>query len=405
MADAPDHAVAPAQPGPGPLRILMWAAFLACSWTWCIGMFLPVLLTRDFGAWAFAVFAAPNVIGAAAMGIALRNPDRSRAFVERHALACRAFSVVTIAFQCYFGAWLIAGVADAALRTTLLLVFLGVMLFAGSGSEKGRWSPLFASALWLASAALLAAYALRHGMPALPARGELPGGPIGMWPLALVCILGFGACPWLDLTFHSARQALPGRSGGAAFALGFGVFFLAMIFGTLLYAPAVLSQSAGAQHPAAVGSFAAIHIVAQLAFTCSVHLGRAKQRLSDRVPRLGWLGLTGLVSPLAIVAVTLAAALPSYAGLDMHEVVYRGFMVFYGLVFPAYVLCVACGPRAGRAGWMLAAAAVLTAVPCYWMGFIERQTIWMAAGTGIVVACAASSMILRIVRAGSPPAQ
>lgn len=28
---------------------ILWALFLASSWTWCIGMFLPVLLMRDAG--------------------------------------------------------------------------------------------------------------------------------------------------------------------------------------------------------------------------------------------------------------------------------------------------------------------------------------------------------------------
>ncbi|MDB5302268.1 MAG: hypothetical protein JWO87_3931, partial [Phycisphaerales bacterium] len=48
------------------LFALGWGAFLACSWTWCIGMFLPVLLVRDFGEMGWLVFAAPNVVGAAA---------------------------------------------------------------------------------------------------------------------------------------------------------------------------------------------------------------------------------------------------------------------------------------------------------------------------------------------------
>ena len=29
------------------LNTIGWGAYLACSWTWCIGMFLPVLLIRD----------------------------------------------------------------------------------------------------------------------------------------------------------------------------------------------------------------------------------------------------------------------------------------------------------------------------------------------------------------------
>ena len=32
-----------------PLHVLAWACFLGCSWTWVIGMLLPILLVRDFG--------------------------------------------------------------------------------------------------------------------------------------------------------------------------------------------------------------------------------------------------------------------------------------------------------------------------------------------------------------------
>jgi hypothetical protein len=47
---------------------LGWANYLGMSWTWCIGMFLPVLLVRDYGIGAWWIFAIPNVVGAAAMG-------------------------------------------------------------------------------------------------------------------------------------------------------------------------------------------------------------------------------------------------------------------------------------------------------------------------------------------------
>src|SRR5688500_16462821 len=83
-------------------RAIGWALFLAASWTWVIGMFLPVLLVRDFGMWGWIVFAVPNVIGAAAMGWRLRDADASKRFVRGHASACRACSLVTIAYHSFF---------------------------------------------------------------------------------------------------------------------------------------------------------------------------------------------------------------------------------------------------------------------------------------------------------------
>src|SRR3954466_11135783 len=89
-------------PAPSIGSSLSWAAFLACSWTWCIGMFLPVLLIRDYGLAGWWVFAVPNVIGAAAMGTVLRDAQASRRLVAAHRTACRWFSIVTICFHGFF---------------------------------------------------------------------------------------------------------------------------------------------------------------------------------------------------------------------------------------------------------------------------------------------------------------
>src|SRR5690348_12492685 len=80
------------------LDVIGWAAVLAASWTWCIGMFLPVLLVRDFGPRSFVIFAVPNVLGAAIMGAALQRPGASESLVRRHGLASWGFSFVTVAF-------------------------------------------------------------------------------------------------------------------------------------------------------------------------------------------------------------------------------------------------------------------------------------------------------------------
>src|SRR5947209_822212 len=93
------------QPGvrsSGPTSVLGWAVFLGMSWTWCIGMFLPVLMVRDYGVWGWIVFTVPNVIGAAAMGVVLRDAAASERTVAHHPTACAAFSAVTILFQVMF---------------------------------------------------------------------------------------------------------------------------------------------------------------------------------------------------------------------------------------------------------------------------------------------------------------
>src|SRR5690554_5738767 len=96
----------PSSAKPGALAPLGWAAFLAASWSWVIGMFLPVLLVRDYGVWGFVAFALPNIVGAAAMGWVVTSPAESAAMVSTHRAACRAFSLVTIAFHAYVLVWL-----------------------------------------------------------------------------------------------------------------------------------------------------------------------------------------------------------------------------------------------------------------------------------------------------------
>ncbi|MEO6436421.1 MAG: hypothetical protein ABIP55_11780, partial [Tepidisphaeraceae bacterium] len=88
------------------LSPIAWAIFLATSWTWCIGMFLPVLLVRDYGIWGWVVFAIPNVLGAAAMGWTVRDAEASRTLVAAHQTACSWFSLVTLAFHVFFVIWL-----------------------------------------------------------------------------------------------------------------------------------------------------------------------------------------------------------------------------------------------------------------------------------------------------------
>src|SRR4029079_12438831 len=85
---------------------LLWAVYLAMSWTWCIGMFLPVLLVRDYGVWGWIVFAVPNVVGAAAVGWLYRCRD-GLPVTEAHARVISLFSLVTAGFQIFFACWVI----------------------------------------------------------------------------------------------------------------------------------------------------------------------------------------------------------------------------------------------------------------------------------------------------------
>jgi hypothetical protein len=207
-----------------------------------------------------------------------------------------------------------------------------------------------------------------------------------LW-LAPVCAFGFALCPYLDPTFHRARQATSEAGARAAFSVGFGVLFLSMILVTLFYALwAVRASNSLASLIAVLPIWLAAHIGMQLTYTCTVHARATPGRGPWSAPRISFaLLLAGSVAIATYFA-------PDHAGLQGREVVYRSFMSFYGLVFPAYVwlLMVPNGRsarsvhdsrRAMRVFWV----SVGLAAPFYWMGFIERQEIWLAPGLAIVL--------------------
>jgi hypothetical protein len=376
----------------GVAGVISWGAFLACSWTWCIGMFLPVLLLRDFGPLSFAVFAIPNVVGAVLMGALLARPGASEEMVGRHGKACWAFSFVTLAFQVFFLCWLILGMEGTVSRWVLAPALL-VILFTGRGDVAGPWTRVMAMMV-LAGSLAAATWWLGH-VPVTA--GQLMPARLGtknlVW-LAPVCAFGFGLCPYLDLTFHTARQKVPGWAGTSAFMLGFSVFFLVMILMTVLYAVPLLSQPVMSAQPGLLAAPILVHVSVQLVFTIMLHKGWIEAEPSPAGPKA-----PANASLLALVA-GVVAAICSYrihgvGGLAGPEVVYRGFMAFYGLVFPAYVwLCMICGRAGSGPGarqLLVFAGAVCVAGPMYWLGFIEGQTIWLGPGFFVVLAAGAVS--------------
>ena len=370
------------QPGRSLIQTLGWAVFLGCSWTWCIGMFLPVLLVRDLGVWGWIVFAVPNVVGAAAMGWVLRDPRSSARIVTHHAAACGAFSTVTIAFHVFFVLWFIprlVGLPVTGVTFALAAVYLIATVM------RPDWDLLAAAIVWAVSLGMLALF-LGKTAPSLPSRG-VPGA--GIFWLAPVCVFGFLLCPYLDLTFHRARQATSTGSARAAFGLGFGVVFFAMIIFSLLYAPSLAPLVAPGWRERVRPAFGAIlgaHMMVQIAFTLAVHMRSA---MTARTRGGAVLALV-IAAQLALVLGIASWVLPRYHGLDFGEVIYRLFMGFYGLLFPAYVwMCMVPG-RDGESGLSAAklralALGVLVAAPMYWVGFVEGRMVWLVPGLAVVL--------------------
>lgn len=385
----------PARPG----APLVWAAYLASSWTWCIGMFLPVLLIRDFGWWGFVAFAVPNVLGAAAMGWVLARPCASESLERRHGGAMRCFSLVTILFQLFF-ALLVVGAADSLLHAPIIAI--ATFLLAAIGAATLR-PPALPACATVASIALAVAFLALSQSPletalAEGARPELPRRDILF--LAPVCMFGFLLCPYLDLTFHRARQALPTRSSRTAFGLGFGGFFLVMILFTALYSPVFLSPVTRLA-PAAV---VLAHILLQLGITTGLHT----RELAAPAWRRSGRGRITVIGAAAIVLTIWALLMPALGGGRTEpelvprsggaEETYRSFMAFYGLVFPAYVYLCMRGAGLTRSGVRSWAFAVGLAAPMFWMGFLERATWWLGPGLAVVLL---ARLVARSTRAGN----
>jgi len=360
----------------------VWAAFLACSWTWCIGMFLPILLYRDFGIWGFFVFAAPNVVGAAALGWVVRSREAAVRLLETHRRAIGLFSAVTIAFHIYWLAWIGSWMPTAlGLDRAVIAVPLGLTLLLLLSLNILSLRSLVAAAvpLWLVSAVIIGTiFGSGSGS------GPTPVSPdeVGLLWLMPVTIFGFALCPYLDGTFLTARAAMSDRNAKAAFGLGFGLLFLAMIVGSIVYAPLLESSLGGTVAAQWVGTILLVHLLFQAVFTMTVH--RRLSPLAALPPTVLWVLLLG-----AAFAAVLATRLSSHAGLSAGEIGYRAFLAFYGLVFPAYVWLVMipgrgrpADPRVVLRVW---AGAVGIALPMFWMGFIERQEFWLAPGLLVVL--------------------
>lgn len=376
-----------------------WAAFLGVSWTWCIGMYLPILMVRDLGLAGYLVFAVPNVIGAAAMGWVLRSPASSRRLTTRHAGACRGFSIVTNGYHAFWASWLLAfgamqldvpGWAWSLLLVAGLWAAIARLLVSRDGLARlaalaTLGVSLFVLAAWLVHA--------RDVSPTLATTFEArPFSADALWMLPM-STLGFLLCPYLDLTFHRARQgcATPGRSR-AAFGIGFGVCFALMIVLTLLYAGPLVAlvdadPASTAAIPMLLGAALGVHVAMQLGFTVMAH-GREIDRAGE--PTRRWHSI------VVWTAVGLGIALAGlsqqrWLGMAPGEVGYRVFLSFYGLLFPAYVWInvVDLRRRAMRGATarslMVTLAAIALASPFYFVGFMLREEPWLIPGVAIIL--------------------
>ncbi len=407
------HDTDPDPPQRGVVPAVLWACFLGCSWTWIIGMVFPVLLLRDYGPWGWVIFAVPNVIGAAAMGVVLGQPRWSARVVEKHHDMALRFSEVTIAYHGFVLGWLMMRLWGLWIAASAI----GVILILYSRIRGDRSAGVvavivtLASLVWLGGGWWLApddawVGVFREQNALTPRLGTLD-----LILFAPAALLGFLCCPYLDLTFHRARMATAPLTGMAAFILGFGVVFLAMIVGTLMYA-GLLLPALGRQPfelPQTWDVVLSVHLTIQLAFTVAIHAHEVARRsaaggvwrmigLALAALLIGW--WVGIPSPPEVtappevispdgVAAETGRTSPQVIALTTGEVIYRLFLLCYGLIFPAYVwLCMIptlrpTNPRTRRAIFVLGA---LICVPMGWWFFIGGGSAWIIAIVAVLAA-------------------
>ena len=372
------------------------ACFLACSWCWGIGMYLPVFLTRDFGWPGWVVFIVPNTIGAAAVGMLFLRGGSSRATESSHPAAFRWFSIITILFHAYFLALMLGVVAsdfgqDPELGSVGALLMVALTIpFAALGRRGWHIGSIFC---FVASCACVVGMLLTSPPGAL----SLPAAS-GAFPLAdlaatsPVIVMGFLLCPVLDLTFHRTRREEPGRTGTTAFILGLGVLFPALMIFTLLYSGGIAKG--------VTSLYMYGHMLGQAGFTIAAHLrelfargffiacDEAEWRDPDRraTRRARDAGAILIVLFAVLVVGMLVWGQPDlHPGYTARRLVYDLFMSFYGLVFPAYVWIVMIPRRssAGRPRHAAWAVATLLAAPFFWFGAIQQQHLWLPIGVAI----------------------
>jgi hypothetical protein len=355
-------------------RTIAWGLYLATSWTWCIGMYLPVILIDRFGWPGFIAFAIPNIAGVVIFGYVVRGRTRSELLIDRHGSAMRWFSIVTIAFHMFFlmalAEFAFGALPESPYATTAVVAgpFVVALLVA---SLSIPFVLLVTVAAWIASVMVFAEIGT-GGLEAIAWNGRMS--TLQLAPIAVILLLGFLLCPYFDLTFHRAVRESPTRHCFAVFPAAFAVMLLLTL--------ALWNETGLHWRSLAFG-----HLLWQSATTMGLHL-RELREVSVRRDRLTT--AAALAAPLVGLGLGMWAV---HNGVS--EPVYIRFLVFYGLVFPAYAVMFMHPLRplhATRRSWSLFALAVILSAPFFEFGFIHAQTwllLFPIAGAVAWLACRA----------------
>ena len=385
------------------VEIVGWGLYLASSWTWCIGMFLPILLLRWWGWPGFVAFAVPNILGCIAFGYVF-TPETSRRFVARFAPSIRWFAWVTIAFQSWFGSWAdrrlgMQGLLGTSVNWSDLCRLLPLLFLMFPGT--GRFWMIAGTACTIASFALFAT----HGLGALtdtPVVGSMT--PMSLAWAAPFMAFGFLLCPALDPTFHRALQQSPSRHSFAVFGVAFaaqllfaastfnaatGLLFLAWPIAAQIILQTTFTMCAmvSVTSPTSIRSWS----------TAPAWILRSTSRASFinfasvlALPVVGMaLGrfvldlLTAITVdvPVMMPASELLASVSSVTSAG--EATYLRWLGFYGIIFPAWLLL-----KLRRVPASVAWPAIFVAAAAAERGMVGARTSYLLVSLGVIVIAA-----------------
>ena len=385
------------------VEIVGWGLYLASSWTWCIGMFLPILLLRWWGWPGFLAFAVPNILGCVAFGYVF-TPETSRRFVARYAPSIRWFAWVTIAFQSWFGSWAdrrlgMQGLLGTSVNWSDLCRLLPLLFFMFPGGV--RFWTIAGTTCALASFVFFA----QSGFGALndpPVVGTMT--PMSLAWAAPFMAFGFLLCPALDPTFHRALQQSPSRHSFAVFGVAFAaqLIFAASTFnaatGLMMLAwpiaaqivvqttftmcalvsvtsPASLRSWPGAPAwcPSAMGRTSFIRFASVLALpVVGMALGRFLLDLLTAIT---------VDVPVLMPASELLASVSSATSAG--EATYLRWLGFYGIIFPAWLLL-----KLRRVPAAVAWPAIFVAAAAAERGMVGARTSFLLVSLGVIVIAA-----------------
>jgi hypothetical protein len=262
----------------------------------------------------------------------------------------RWFSLVTVAYHVYFAAYVSMFLLPESWRAPWAGPVAAVLLLA-----VGLGLAALPSPGWLALALPVFAVSVAAGTLLWPGHlGEAaaPDGTSVTHLLGVAPVMGLGLvlCPYLDLTFHRALREAPSRH---AFAIFGATFALMLVVSCLYWLPGGID----------LRPIVLVHLAAQSAFTVGAHVREMRAARTAG----GW-----LVAPLAAAALAYLPALGDDPPAAARDIFVR-FLVFYALLFPAYVLLF-MGParplRRGHRALALFALVVIALAPLYEAGFI-----------------------------------